>query len=133
MATIQYPRHRSEAEVQAEIYHAFKNAGYNPRLEVPGSWVNPAGRTIRVRFDVVVFTMDKRPLCVIECKKTVNPSHRQGQLAAYMQFGVPVYMGWENNLTTLVERAKVLAAQPGGESVMDAPGESGTTGSNSHA
>ena len=107
MPVIQYPRQRSESEVQAEIYHAFKNAGFNPRLEVPGIWTNPAGRKIRVRFDVVVF--DKlKPLCIVECKKTVNPSHRQGQLAAYMQFGVPVYMGWENNLTTLVEQARKL-------------------------
>ena len=109
MPTIVYPRQRSEAEVQAELYHALKNAGFDPRLEVPGSWVNLAGRVIRVRFDVVVFTKSKQPLCIIECKKTVNPSHRQGQLSAYMQFGVPVYMGWETNAQVLVTQAKKLA------------------------
>ena len=108
MPAIQYPRQRSEAEVQAEIYHAFKNAGYDPRLEVPGSWVNPAGRIIRVRFDVVVFK-DRKALCVIECKKTVNPSHRKGQLAAYMQFGVPVYIGWENAIPVLLAQVLKLA------------------------
>lgn len=108
MPAIAYPRQRSEAEVQAEIYHAFKSAGFTPRLEVPGSWVNPAGRVVRVRFDVVVFA-DRKPLCIIECKKTVNPSHRQGQLAAYSQFGVPVYMGWENNAQVLVEQVEKLA------------------------
>ena len=107
MPAIIYPRQRSEAEVQAEIYHAFKLAGYDPRLEVPGIWINPAGKKIRVRFDVVVFK-DRKPLCVIECKKTVNPSHRQGQLAAYSQFGVPVYMGWENNAQILVNYVEKL-------------------------
>ena len=110
-ATITYPKLRSEAEVQAEIYWALKLAGFNPRLEVPAVvFIEHGGRTKRVgcRFDVVVF--DKLiPLCIIECKKTVNPAHRMGQLPAYLRFGVPVYMGWENNVSRLVDQCLKLA------------------------
>ena len=105
MPAIQYPALRSEAEVQAGVYQAFKAAGYDPRLEVPCvlEWVENGVRKMKKgRFDVVVF-QNRKPLCIIECKRTTNPSMMNGQLSRYSQFGVPVYMGWENNAEVLVD------------------------------
>ena len=103
---IDYPAIRSEAETQAEIYKAFKAAGYDPRLEVPAYITMPTPKGIKLvecRFDVVVFK-DRRALCIIECKRVHSPAWMTGQLARYKQFGIPVYLGWENNCQTLLNQ-----------------------------
>ena len=97
--TIQYPTTRSEAETQAEIYQSFKLAGFLPRLEVSHQ---------KCRFDIVVFNVNKVPLCIIECKRARKPSRNKGQLSRYLKFGLPVFIGYENNAEVLIKVAKKL-------------------------
>jgi hypothetical protein len=58
---IDYPKRRSEFEVQAYIYHTLKAKGFDVRGEV----TSRLGSAI---LDLVVFDDRKQPVCIIEVK-----------------------------------------------------------------
>lgn len=83
---IEYPGRNSEFEVQAELYMALKNKGFDVKGEVPA---------LHSVFDLVVFKCC-RPKCIIEVKATIDIDrlrrrlNRRYQYKKYMSFGIPL-------------------------------------------
>ncbi len=62
---IEYPREKSEAEIQAILWRRLKRCGLDARLEV--SSLMEKGKT-ESRFDIVVF-YEREAFCIVEVKK----------------------------------------------------------------
>jgi hypothetical protein len=96
--SIPYPKRHSEFEVQAWLYMALREAGYDARGEVK-TFFQPKDKKARkkalfCRFDVVVYDEEQKAISVLEVKadkvKHQNGAEgtRQGQ--RYRVYGVPV-------------------------------------------
>jgi len=84
---IDYPKHSSEAEIQAELWKILKNIGYDVRLEVvhlrEKNITNKLKR-VKSRFDLVVFD-NKKAVCIIEVKKDIPIRNKQLKGAKHHQ------------------------------------------------
>lgn len=93
---IPYPAVESEFEVQAWLWAELRKAGFDAKGEVQILGKFGLRKTkASCRFDVVVFDVTKKAICVFEVKarvvrhKTVVEDTRQGR--RYPHFGVPVH------------------------------------------
>lgn len=81
---IPYPLHRSEFEIQAELFFELRRLGYDVRGEV-------VTRQRKNRFDIVIYH-GKCPVAIIEVKPDkIRDSHAR-QMDRYMEFGVQVFV-----------------------------------------
>lgn len=83
---INYPERTAEFEIQAELYTAIKELGFDVRGEV---------KAYRSMFDLVVFKLYK-PKCIIEVKSSKNIIRsrerlsKSGQHRKYSMFNLPL-------------------------------------------
>lgn len=90
---ISYPSKRtlSEFEIQATLYNKLKLLRYDVRGEVTIK-IRGAKKGFRqCRFDLIVFNLDKQPICIIEVKNNGKIPSRDGrQFLKYSAFGLPL-------------------------------------------
>jgi len=88
--TIKYPNRVREFEVQAQLYFALRNCGFDARGEVTAKADN--GRNCR--FDIAVFDNTQQCVAIIEVKAHTRDRKpkKTRQLEKYESFGLPVYL-----------------------------------------
>ena len=85
----------TEFEVQATIWTALRQMGFNARGEIKTRFVCERKRSC-CRFDILVYKQDGDVLCIIEIKsdkrKDLSNWSETRQGKRYAEFGVPVYL-----------------------------------------
>jgi len=102
---IPYPDHKTEFEIQSDVYQFLLSEGFNVRGEISErknirllSGNKRGQRTCR--FDIVVFDKNNKPICIIEIKRSVKkklPSEYK-QYAKYSLYNIPVIFFWRDSL-----------------------------------
>lgn len=100
MGRIDWPIFESEFEVQAELYFKLRSSGLKVRGSVFGYGEEEITGGFTCWLDLVVFSKDQKPLCIIECK-TQKKDKGNGtvmfsrcntrQYRRYKSFGLPVF------------------------------------------
>lgn len=108
-AIIQRPDFPSEAEIKAGLYNSLSRAGIDCRLDVPCS----DGKA-RYVLDVVVFDLNEKPVCIIQCRKPEDqlqawqrPRVRKEPAQYEKMFGLPVIV---HARPGFIELSRVLRA-----------------------
>lgn len=112
LLTPRYNRHKSEAEIQADVYAHLILHGLDPKLEVVGYIPNEKYRNGKQKclFDIVVFwPLNHKPICIIECKKGLGVRADSYQIHKYKMFGLPVLVCGRTGHDNTIRDAIILA------------------------
>ncbi len=106
MNKIEYPKKKSEAEIQALLWYFLRKRKIDARLQVTAH--NPITNKKSCKLDLVIF-VDQKPRCIVECKSwsdgysrtAIYRTNNTKQIRKYKEFyGLPVLVCARSSFVT---------------------------------